>query len=723
MLTNAGGLGILCADACEAAGLELPQLAEETRAGLAAALPAEASVANPVDMLGSATADRTRPALPLVLADPGVDAVDRPLRPAASRATPRTSPPRSPRRLPSGAEKPVLAVVLSGRRHAGARRAAFAYPGVGGARARPRRRARRVAAPAGRHRARRRRASTDAAGAEVVEGALARADDVWLEPGEAAPLLGAYGIPVVRGAVGVEPPRRRPPRPPSSASRSSSRRRRPARTRRRAAASRSTSPTTRRCAPPRRASAARCSCSRWSRRASSCSPALVQDPVFGPLVAFGPGGVLAELIGDARFRLAPLTDVDADELVQGGKAGRLVARLPRRPAADAAALADLLAPARAASARTCPSSPSSTSTRSSASRTAAWRSTRASASAALRPRRPRRPGEPEPSNTGLLGAVGPATVGSPHAAPRRPGSRGARGPAPFRASTRKGEIVSGNETTETGWPASAPPEPMIDLAPGRAVLERVLVGVDSTPESLEAARQANRLREPDGSLEVVTALELAVSAQAGWAATGVTAQLEADAQTALEAAKEVLPEATFKIVEGGADQVLVAEAESTDATLVAVGSHEISRAVGIALGSVATTLLHSAPCSVLVARRRPSQEDFPRAIVVGVDGSPESELAAAVAFRLGERFGVEAWPIAARGGKDFDVAAVNGIASNVLVEDASPVDALVAGAGRADLLVVGSRGLHGVRALGSVSERVAHQAPCSVLVVRRPAAA
>jgi acyl-CoA synthetase (NDP forming) len=51
----------------------------------------------------------------------------------------------------------------------------------------------------------------------------------------------------------------------------------------------------------------------------------VQDPVFGPLVAFGPGGVLAELIGEAQFRLAPLTDLDAEELVHSGKAGRLVA--------------------------------------------------------------------------------------------------------------------------------------------------------------------------------------------------------------------------------------------------------------------------------------------------------------------------------------------------------------------------------------------------------------
>ena len=69
---------------------------------------------------------------------------------------------------------------------------------------------------------------------------------------------------------------------------------------------------------------------------------VAQDPVFGPLVAFGPGGVMAELIGDAHFRLTPLTDVDADELVRSGKAGTLVAGFRGAPAADAAALADIL---------------------------------------------------------------------------------------------------------------------------------------------------------------------------------------------------------------------------------------------------------------------------------------------------------------------------------------------------------------------------------------------
>ena len=69
---------------------------------------------------------------------------------------------------------------------------------------------------------------------------------------------------------------------------------------------------------------------------------VVQDPVFGPLVAFGPGGVFAELIGEASFRIAPLTDHDAEELVAGGKAGRLVRGFRGAPAADAVALADLV---------------------------------------------------------------------------------------------------------------------------------------------------------------------------------------------------------------------------------------------------------------------------------------------------------------------------------------------------------------------------------------------
>jgi acyl-CoA synthetase (NDP forming) len=52
--------------------------------------------------------------------------------------------------------------------------------------------------------------------------------------------------------------------------------------------------------------------------------------------------VLAELVGDTRFAIAPLTDVDAEELVLAGRAGRLVEGFRGAPPADAQALCDLL---------------------------------------------------------------------------------------------------------------------------------------------------------------------------------------------------------------------------------------------------------------------------------------------------------------------------------------------------------------------------------------------
>lgn len=75
LLTNAGGPGIMAADACESHGLLIPELAPETTAALRAFLPPEASVRNPVDMIASATPAAYARALPLLLADPGVDAV------------------------------------------------------------------------------------------------------------------------------------------------------------------------------------------------------------------------------------------------------------------------------------------------------------------------------------------------------------------------------------------------------------------------------------------------------------------------------------------------------------------------------------------------------------------------------------------------------------------------------------------------------------------------
>ena len=75
VVTNAGGPGILLADACEAHGLTLSSLAPDTAATLRGFLPHEASVANPVDMIASAPPEHYERAIELVGRDPNVDAV------------------------------------------------------------------------------------------------------------------------------------------------------------------------------------------------------------------------------------------------------------------------------------------------------------------------------------------------------------------------------------------------------------------------------------------------------------------------------------------------------------------------------------------------------------------------------------------------------------------------------------------------------------------------
>ena len=75
IVTNAGGPGILAADACQSHGLEVVGLTEATREALRRLLPAAAAINNPVDMLASAPPAHYEAALDLVLADPNVDSV------------------------------------------------------------------------------------------------------------------------------------------------------------------------------------------------------------------------------------------------------------------------------------------------------------------------------------------------------------------------------------------------------------------------------------------------------------------------------------------------------------------------------------------------------------------------------------------------------------------------------------------------------------------------
>lgn len=264
------------------------------------------------------------------------------------------------------------------------------------------------------------------------------------------------------------------------------------------------------------------------------------------------------------------------------------------------------------------------------------------------------------------------------------------------------------------------------LEAGRRVFTRIIVGIDGSQQSLEAARQAALLQDVDGRLTLFSVWDVAPIIIGG--PTTVTRyDLEEElqrttAEKALLAARDYIAPytaATGKLVRGTPVAKLLEEIERDEDTLIAVGSSGTGRLLGIVEGAVATEIVHKAPCSVIVAR--PVDNGFPRRVVVGVDGSVESAAAYAAAHYLAARFDAELHAIVAWGGKGINerlVATITDGDHDDRRED--PAEALVTAAESADLVIVGSRGLHGLRALGSVSERVAHSAPCSTLVVREP---
>ncbi len=116
IVTNAGGPAILCADACEARGLQVPPLPETVRAALREFLPAEASVGTPVDMIASATPDQYARAITTLAASDAVDAIVAIfIPPLVTRLTEvaaaiASAAHQMPRRIP------LIAVLMSGDR-------------------------------------------------------------------------------------------------------------------------------------------------------------------------------------------------------------------------------------------------------------------------------------------------------------------------------------------------------------------------------------------------------------------------------------------------------------------------------------------------------------------------------------------------------------------------------------------------------------------------------
>jgi acetyl coenzyme A synthetase (ADP forming)-like protein len=353
IVTNAGGPGILCADACEAEGLEVPPLPEDERRALAAFLPADASVTNPVDMIASASPEDYRRTIEIV-AGAGVDAlvaifipplVTKPEEAAASIADAASA---------IGGRMPVLSVFMSAAGVPAALGRAgvptFAFPEE----------AARALARAVRHgewRARAEGAVPELDGVRehdagaILAGALADGPR-WLDPDEVAGLLGCYGISLVeqRRVATAEAAGR--------------------------AAAELGGPVALKAIAPglihkTEAGAVRVGLTgeddvrssaldmagRVASLGHSATGFLVQrmappgvellvgvvhDPVFGPVLACGAGGTAVELLHDVAVRITPLTDADASEMLRSLATFPLLEGYRGAPAADVAAVEDVL---------------------------------------------------------------------------------------------------------------------------------------------------------------------------------------------------------------------------------------------------------------------------------------------------------------------------------------------------------------------------------------------
>lgn len=252
------------------------------------------------------------------------------------------------------------------------------------------------------------------------------------------------------------------------------------------------------------------------------------------------------------------------------------------------------------------------------------------------------------------------------------------------------------------------------------VFDRVVCGVGLHGAGHAAVRQVEQLRPPGGEVLLVGVVDTLLARHVRVESPMVYEWFRDQVKQALHEALELAPTARIRVVDGSTAGALLWTAGEEGASLIAVEDVPRSRLTGIMLGAITTTLLHEARCSVLVARPLADGRAAPRTIVVGVDGSNESLVAAQAAATIAGRCGGSVRAIAAAAGKPLDDDALATAGLQVERVEAPPVDALVEAAEAADLLVVGSRGLHGIRALGSVSERVAHRAPCSILVVRMP---
>jgi len=363
IVTNAGGPAILAADACEAAGLDLASFSNETRALLARSLPPMASLANPVDMIASAGPDAYRRTIEGVLAAREVDAVIVIFTPVdvggSSGVLQAIRDGVVAGRATGGAGKPVMACVMAEKGAPspitcqGEQLPAYAFP----------ENAARALGKAVTYAAWTRQEpglfwdfddlQVDDA-REACRRALAERGETWLENEEVHRILNAFRLPLIAGGLCRTPDEAAAFAAtigfPVAAKVSST------------AVQHKTDigavrlnladdPSVRQ-AFTDIVAAVRAAAPEAPVDGVTIQPMLgsgvetmmgiAQDPLFGPLIGFGLGGIHVEILGDVRFRIAPLTDRDVDELLHEIKGFRLLEGYRGHPPADLLALRELL---------------------------------------------------------------------------------------------------------------------------------------------------------------------------------------------------------------------------------------------------------------------------------------------------------------------------------------------------------------------------------------------
>jgi acetyl coenzyme A synthetase (ADP forming)-like protein len=331
ILTNGGGPGILAADACEAAGLQVTELTPETQEQLRSFLPREAGVSNPVDMIASAPAEAYGRAMRLMAADPNVDILLVIFIPPIVTRPDDVARAMVDARADLDPDIPLVSVFMSeeGMPPAlgGAGIPSFGFPED----------AVRALGKVVRYSEWRHRplghvvevTDADVAAARaVVDGALASADELWLTARQTEQLLQAFGIPTARTQGAATPEEaaaaQRAIRGPVAV--------------KLAAPIHKTELEGVRLGlqtPDEAADAVRDMASRL--RAEGRQDLLdhgfvVQemvadgvemvvgvshDPSFGPVLMVGLGGTLVELLADVSLRIHPLTDHDVDDMLVG----------------------------------------------------------------------------------------------------------------------------------------------------------------------------------------------------------------------------------------------------------------------------------------------------------------------------------------------------------------------------------------------------------------------